>query len=178
MDKKLDFSKPLLVLAPLAGYTDLPFRSVVKKFGADLTISEMISSNAIAYNNKKTLKMTEKSDNEDPFFIQLSGSRDDIMARAVEEVNNAQKSVLVKKILEHFNQNISGKTFAIWGLSFKPNTDDMREAPSLVIIDKLLSYGAKINAYEQNSDSTKMLRQSNGVCLFACLLWLVVIVVT
>lgn len=87
MDKKLDFSKPLLVLAPLAGYTDLPFRSVVKKFGADLTISEMISSNAIAYNNKKTIKMTEKSENEDPYFIQLSGSSDDVMARAVEEVN-------------------------------------------------------------------------------------------
>jgi tRNA-dihydrouridine synthase B len=87
MAPKIDFSKPLLVLAPLAGYTDLPFRSVVKKFGADLTISEMISSNAIAYNNKKTLKMTEKSPNEDPYFIQLSGSRNDVMARAVEEVN-------------------------------------------------------------------------------------------
>ncbi|HFU76525.1 MAG TPA: tRNA-dihydrouridine synthase [Arcobacter sp.] len=87
MAPKIDFSKPLLVLAPLAGYTDLPFRSVVKKFGADLTISEMISSNAIAYNNKKTLKMTEKSPNEDPYFIQLSGSRNDVMARAIEEVN-------------------------------------------------------------------------------------------
>ena len=49
------------MLAPLAGYTDLPFRSVVKKFGADLTISEMISSNALVYKSARTLKMIEKS---------------------------------------------------------------------------------------------------------------------
>ena len=60
MNKKLDFSRPLVVLAPLAGYTDLPFRSVVKKFGADLTISEMISSNALVYKSARTLKMFEK----------------------------------------------------------------------------------------------------------------------
>lgn len=64
--KIIDFSNPLLVLAPLAGYTDLPFRSVVKKFGADLTISEMISSNALVYNSKRTFKMLEKADNETP----------------------------------------------------------------------------------------------------------------
>ena len=57
---KIDFSKPLYVLAPLAGYTDLPFRSVVKKFGADLTVSEMISSNALAHINTKTTKMLQK----------------------------------------------------------------------------------------------------------------------
>ena len=50
----LDFSKPLYALAPLAGFTDLPFRSVVKKFGVDLTVSEMISSNALVHNSKKT----------------------------------------------------------------------------------------------------------------------------
>ena len=60
----LDFSKKPLFLAPLAGYTDLPFRSVVKKFGVDLTVSEMISSNALVYNSKKTFKMLEKSENE------------------------------------------------------------------------------------------------------------------
>ncbi len=57
----LDFSKPLYALAPLAGFTDLPFRSVVKKFGVDLTISEMISSNALVHNSKKTYSMLEKS---------------------------------------------------------------------------------------------------------------------
>ncbi len=76
-----------MVLAPLAGYTDLPFRSVVKNFGVDLTISEMISSNALAYNSEKTYKMLQKSPNEDPYFVQLSGSSTDIIRRAVEKLN-------------------------------------------------------------------------------------------
>ncbi len=85
--KKLDFSRPLVVLAPLAGYTDLPFRSVVKDFGVDLTISEMISSNALAYNSEKTYKMIQKAPNEDPYFVQLSGSSPDIIRLAVEKLN-------------------------------------------------------------------------------------------
>ncbi len=84
---KLDFSKPLLVLAPLAGYTDLPFRSVVKKFGADLTVSEMLSSNALAFNSEKTLKMATKSSNEDPYFIQLAANDNDPLKKAVEILN-------------------------------------------------------------------------------------------
>ena len=66
----------------------------------------------------------------------------------VDDINRHQKSVLVKKVLKHFNNKIEGKTFAIWGLAFKPNTDDMREAPSIVIINKLLELGAKIAAYD------------------------------
>jgi len=84
---KLDFSKPLVVLAPLAGYTDLPFRSVVKNFGVDLTISEMISSNALSFNSQKTYKMLQKAPNEDPYFVQLSGSSPDIIKLAVEKLN-------------------------------------------------------------------------------------------
>ena len=84
---KLDFSKPLVVLAPLAGYTDLPFRWVVKNFGVDLTISEMISSNALAYNSEKTYKMLKKAPNEDPYIVQLSGSKADIIRLAVEKLN-------------------------------------------------------------------------------------------
>jgi UDPglucose 6-dehydrogenase len=68
--------------------------------------------------------------------------------KAVEAVNQDQKSVLFNKVMKHFNGNIKGKTIAIWGLSFKPQTDDMREAPSLVIIEKLLGAGAKIKAYD------------------------------
>lgn len=68
--------------------------------------------------------------------------------QSVEEVNDAQKSVLFEKIMKHFNNNIQGKTFALWGLSFKPNTDDMREAPALVIIKKILEAGAKVRAYD------------------------------
>ncbi len=84
----IDFSKPIYALAPLAGFTDLPFRSVVKKFGADLTVSEMISSNALAYNSKKTFKMLEKSPLETPYSIQLAGSQEDIIKRAVEILND------------------------------------------------------------------------------------------
>lgn len=83
----LDFSRPLVVLAPLAGYTDLPFRTVAKKFGADLTISEMISSNALAYANEKTLKMVEKAHNENPYIVQISGSKTEMIRMAVEKLN-------------------------------------------------------------------------------------------
>jgi len=68
--------------------------------------------------------------------------------KAVEEVNDLQKSVLVSKLNKHFNYDLKGKTFALWGLAFKPQTDDMREAPSLVIIKKLLEAGAKVKAYD------------------------------
>ncbi len=83
----LDFSKPLYALAPLAGFTDLPFRSVVKKFGVDLTVSEMISSNALSFGSKKTLKMLEKHPLEHPYSIQLAGSDQSIMQNAVEYIN-------------------------------------------------------------------------------------------
>jgi len=83
----LDFSQPLFALAPLAGFTDLPFRSVVKKFGADLTVSEMISSNALAFKSKKTFKMLEKNELETPYSIQIAGSDVAIIRRAVELLN-------------------------------------------------------------------------------------------
>jgi len=84
---KLSFSKPLYILAPLAGFTDLPFRSVVKKFGADLTVSEMLSSNALAHGSTKTLHMLEKSPNEDPYSVQIAASEVDMAKRAVEVLN-------------------------------------------------------------------------------------------
>jgi len=87
MNQLIDFSKPVIALAPLAGYTDLPFRSVVKNFGVDYTVSEMISSNALAYNSEKTLKMLEKSPNEDPYFIQLAGNKTEILIAAIEKLN-------------------------------------------------------------------------------------------
>ena len=67
---------------------------------------------------------------------------------AVESVNNNQKEVLFTKISNHFKGNLKGKKFGLWGLSFKPNTDDMREAPSLVLIDKLTEAGAEVKAYD------------------------------
>ena len=86
-NKLLDFSKPVIALAPLAGYTDLPFRSVVKDFGVDYTVSEMISSNALAYSSEKTFKMVTKSPNEDPYFVQLSGNKPEIIQLAIQKLN-------------------------------------------------------------------------------------------
>lgn len=67
---------------------------------------------------------------------------------AVKKRNDRQKSVIFEKIYDHFSFDLSGLTFALWGLSFKPNTDDMREAPSKALIDDLLAAGAKVQAYD------------------------------
>jgi UDPglucose 6-dehydrogenase len=68
--------------------------------------------------------------------------------QAVEDANETQKGTLTGKIVKHFGENLSGKVFAIWGLAFKPNTDDMREAPSRVLIADLLARGASVRAYD------------------------------
>jgi UDPglucose 6-dehydrogenase len=68
--------------------------------------------------------------------------------KAVDAVNDDQKHVIFRKIEKHFGGDLKGKVFALWGLSFKPNTDDMREAPSLVLIESLLAAGAKVQAYD------------------------------
>ena len=86
----IDFDKGIVALAPLAGYTDLPFRSVVKKFGADLTFSEMISSNALQHNSKKTFKMLEKSPLEIPYIVQIAGSDLVAIRDAVEILNDIE----------------------------------------------------------------------------------------
>jgi UDPglucose 6-dehydrogenase len=66
--------------------------------------------------------------------------------QAVEEVNARQKLLLFEKVKQHFRGDLKGKTFAIWGLAFKPRTDDMREAPAIYIINQLLAAGAKVRA--------------------------------
>jgi len=67
---------------------------------------------------------------------------------SVEAVNNNQKQVLANKVLSHYQDEVKGKTFAMWGLSFKPNTDDMREASSRVVMEMLWEKGATIKAYD------------------------------
>ncbi len=67
---------------------------------------------------------------------------------SVDEVNKSQRERFVEKIVTHFNGSVKGKTITIWGLSFKPNTDDMREAPALTIIERLLAAGARIHAHD------------------------------
>ena len=70
------------------------------------------------------------------------------MMEAVDEVNEAQKQVLHAKLASHFNEGLRGKTIAVWGLAFKPRTDDVREAPALVLIDALLRDGADVRVHD------------------------------
>src|SRR5262249_25409995 len=70
---------------------------------------------------------------------------------AVHEVNGRQKAILADKIERHFNGQLTGKTIALWGLAFKPRTDDIREAPALVLIDRLLQHGAKLQVHDQEA---------------------------
>lgn len=70
------------------------------------------------------------------------------MLRAAEEVNERQKRTLVEKVMQHFGEYLRGMRFAVWGLAFKPRTDDMREAPALTVIEALLSAGAEVHAHD------------------------------
>jgi UDPglucose 6-dehydrogenase len=85
---------------------------------------------------------------------------------AVENVNEDQKTVLFTKITKHYNGNLKGKTFALWGLSFKPKTDDMREAPSLIIIENLLKAGANVKAFDPVAmhEAQKMIGEQITYC--------------
>jgi UDPglucose 6-dehydrogenase len=86
---------------------------------------------------------------------------------AVEEANERQKRVLVDKVVDRFGTDLKGRRFAIWGLAFKPNTDDMREAPSLVIIDELTKRGATVAAYDPVSmtEASRVLGPRDDVVL-------------
>lgn len=70
------------------------------------------------------------------------------LINAVEEVNDAQKLVIANKVIERFGENLSGKTFGLWGLAFKPGTDDMREAPAIYVVRELTKRGAKVVAFD------------------------------
>lgn len=83
--------------------------------------------------------------------------------KAVEAVNEEQKSILFDKLKEHFNNDLKGKTIALWGLAFKPGTDDMREAPALVLIDKLKQAGCVIRGYDPAAMDETRRRLGNGI---------------
>ncbi|MSP39414.1 MAG: UDP-glucose/GDP-mannose dehydrogenase family protein [Deltaproteobacteria bacterium] len=71
-----------------------------------------------------------------------------LLLKAVEEVNQRQKSLLVQKVTRRFSADLSGHVFAVWGLAFKPRTDDMREAPAITVIEALLAAGAQVQAFD------------------------------
>jgi UDPglucose 6-dehydrogenase len=82
-------------------------------------------------------------------IIGMGGDEEEmLLMKAVERVNELQKRILVQKVSRRFGENLSAKTFAVWGLAFKPRTDDMRDAPAIVVIDALLRMGARIQAFD------------------------------
>jgi UDPglucose 6-dehydrogenase len=116
---------------------------VRKGIGSDPRIGNRFIYPGIGYGGScfpKDVKALVKTARENGYEMRI--------LQAVEDVNDDQKSVLFSKIMRHFNGNLGGRRIGLWGLSFKPNTDDMREAPSLVLIEKLLEAGASVIAYD------------------------------
>jgi UDPglucose 6-dehydrogenase len=116
---------------------------VRKGIGSDTRIGTKFIYPGVGYGGScfpKDVKALIKTAKENKYNMRI--------LNAVEEVNENQKEVLFTKVKNHFNDDLKGKKFALWGLSFKPKTDDMREAPSLVIIEKLLKAGASVVAYD------------------------------
>ncbi|ANI88880.1 UDP-glucose 6-dehydrogenase [Arachidicoccus ginsenosidimutans] len=111
--------------------------------GADPRIGKKFLYAGVGYGGScfpKDVKALVNIGKENGYRLQL--------LEAVEDINNRQKKILFKKISRHFDNDLKGKTIAVWGLAFKPNTDDMREAPSLELIDELLAAGATVKAFD------------------------------
>lgn len=116
---------------------------VRKGIGSDPRIGNKFIYAGIGYGGScfpKDVKALIKTAQENNYRMRI--------LEAVEDVNDDQKEVLFNKVLKHYDGDLKGKTFSMWGLSFKPNTDDMREAPSIVLIEKLLEAGARVKAYD------------------------------
>lgn len=137
---KISFMNDIANLCEIVG---ADVNMVRKGIGSDTRIGTKFIYPGIGYGGScfpKDVKALIHTADENKYTLRI--------LQAVENVNQDQKSVLFKKINQHFGGNLKGKTIALWGLSFKPHTDDMREAPSLVIIEQLLGAGAKVKAYD------------------------------
>ncbi|HNW99069.1 MAG TPA: UDP-glucose/GDP-mannose dehydrogenase family protein [Bacteroidales bacterium] len=137
---KISFMNDIANLCEIMG---ADVNMVRKGIGSDSRIGTKFIYPGIGYGGScfpKDVKALIKTADENGYSMRV--------LKAVEDVNDDQKAVLFNKLMKYFNNNIKGKQIALWGLSFKPQTDDMREAPSLVIIKKLLEAGAKVKAYD------------------------------
>lgn len=130
-------------IANLCEITGADVNMVRKGIGSDNRIGNKFIYPGVGYGGScfpKDVKALIKTAHENGYTMSV--------LKAVEEVNEKQKSVMFKKLKAHFGEDLSGLTFAVWGLSFKPKTDDMREAPSVIIINALLKAGAKVRAFD------------------------------
>jgi UDPglucose 6-dehydrogenase len=117
--------------------------SVRKGIGSDARIGKRFLFPGIGYGGScfpKDVQALAKSAEEHDYDFQI--------LRSVMQVNEKQKTILVDKLLKYYKGDLKGKHFALWGLAFKPETDDIREAPSLYIIDELLKHGATVAAFD------------------------------
>ena len=137
---KISFMNDIANLCEIVGAN---VNLVRKGIGSDTRIGNKFIYPGIGYGGScfpKDVKALIKTAQENKYNMRV--------LQAVEAVNEDQKSVLFQKVEQHFNSELKGKNIAIWGLSFKPETDDMREAPSVVIINKLLNAGCNIKGYD------------------------------
>ncbi len=137
---KISFMNDIANLCELLG---ADINHVRQGIGSDPRIGNRFIYPGIGYGGScfpKDVKALVRSGSESGYALRI--------LQAVEDVNEDQKHVLVTKIKKHFKNDLKGKHFAMWGLSFKPETNDMREAPSLVICEQLLAAGATVTAYD------------------------------
>lgn len=137
---KISFMNDIANLCEIVG---ADVNSVRRGIGSDSRIGPKFIYPGVGYGGScfpKDVKALIKTSDDNNYSLEI--------LKAVEDVNDRQKLVLFTKLQQHFNNQLKGKKIAIWGLSFKPNTDDMREAPALIIIDELLKAGADVYAYD------------------------------
>ncbi|MCH8554961.1 MAG: UDP-glucose/GDP-mannose dehydrogenase family protein [Schleiferiaceae bacterium] len=137
---KISFMNDIANLCEIVG---ADVNLVRKGIGSDTRIGTKFIYPGIGYGGScfpKDVKALVRTARENGYEMRI--------LQSVEDVNEDQKSVLFNKIVRRFGADLSGKRFAMWGLSFKPNTDDMREAPSLVLIDKIKAAGGTVVAYD------------------------------
>lgn len=137
---KISFMNDVANLCEIVG---ADITNVRRGIGSDPRIGDKFIYAGAGYGGScfpKDVKALIKTGNENGYHLRI--------LQSVEDVNDDQKLVLFTKLKKHFKGDLKGKKIALWGLSFKPNTDDMREAPALVLIDKLIEAGAKVKAYD------------------------------
>lgn len=137
---KISFMNDIANLCEIVG---ADAKNVRLGIGSDTRIGNQFLYPGAGYGGScfpKDVKALIKTADENEYSLEI--------LKSVEAVNDRQKSVVFNKLARKFDHELEGKTFALWGLSFKPNTDDMREAPSIVFINKVLEAGGKIKAYD------------------------------
>ncbi len=137
---RISFMNDIANLCELVGAN---INMVRRGIGSDTRIGQKFLYSGIGYGGScfpKDVKALIKTGEENNYKLRI--------IKAAEDVNEEQKAILFRKFQDYFKGDIKGKTVALWGLSFKPQTDDMREAPALVLIDKLIKAGCSVQAYD------------------------------